>query len=373
MSATAVAGTLAVDSRTIPGLDPATPIVLHTLRLTGEIEAGDAERLRDALSRLRARAPPTDDGRLATIELSSIGGNLLVGIAIGYLLHDYGVATVVRKGDSCLSACALAFLGGTARDAAGIRPSRTIEIGGQVAFHNFTIDAAAVEKETRQDAEAGIARSFGLARAGAAQLMRYATDMGVAGTFVATLVGRPAGQWQYIDTDEAFIAAQACPAGPMPSPGRLEQQAANICNHATGRRTPARASDARSIALSQARRHLLEHIHENLVSFTVSGPLARQLAAVIASKDERLVEKVYADLRVAGVPLPRPSGLNFEVLGPGSDSRSHCFVSLSPGDLDVFDLALVTRHGLTRAPQQPPASCPMLFRYEPGDMLNPPR
>eukprot|EP01036_Dinobryon_divergens_P012445 gene12445-16768_t len=71
---------------------PETP----TLRLTGTIESGDAERLRDILVRLQAVAPASANVPLATIELSSLGGSLSEGIKIGQLLKSYKVVAVVR-------------------------------------------------------------------------------------------------------------------------------------------------------------------------------------------------------------------------------------------------------------------------------------
>ena len=92
---------------------------------------------------------------MATIEFSSKGGDLLEGIKIGYLLREFDVATLVREGDLCLSACALAFLGGTqSRQPPAAIPSRRIAIGGKVGFHNFTINVGHVQAETRNDAAA---------------------------------------------------------------------------------------------------------------------------------------------------------------------------------------------------------------------------
>ena len=92
------------------------------LRLTGMIEAGDAEKLRDLLVKLQASAPPKPGMPLATIELSSLGGNLSEGVRIGELLRSFKIVAVVRKEDLCVSACALALLGGNAVRAVAAYP-----------------------------------------------------------------------------------------------------------------------------------------------------------------------------------------------------------------------------------------------------------
>ena len=87
------------------------------LRLTGMIEPGDAEMLRERLIKLQASSPPKPGIPLATIELSSLGGNLSEGVRIGELLRSFKVVAVVRKQDvfwwldQFLSACGVTLKG----------------------------------------------------------------------------------------------------------------------------------------------------------------------------------------------------------------------------------------------------------------------
>jgi hypothetical protein len=136
------------------------------LRLTGMIEAGDAEKLRDQLVRLQALVPPKSGMPLATIELSSLGGNLSEGVRIGELLRSYKVVAVVRKEDICLSACALALLGGTTVATAAAYPAEcNVEIGGKVAFHNFFLDRTELRGLTNDDPVVSRLQGFADARA----------------------------------------------------------------------------------------------------------------------------------------------------------------------------------------------------------------
>lgn len=367
---------ITLDSKSIPGLTPKAPLVAHTLRITGRFEQGDGDKLRVMLVGLKGKAAKMTGQPLATAELSSSGGDLLEGMKVGYLFREFEVATLVRKGDICLSACALAFLGGTAsRLPPTPIPSRTIEIGGQVGFHNFTLDSTVVQNETKGDTTAGIARGFGLGRAGASALIRYAADLGIDAGFIAQLLVRPPDTWLYIDTDEMFLTVGACPSGPEPPLGRLELQAVNICNHATGGSSIAEPSQARSMTAREAKRYLLEQVQRNVESVNVKGPLVGQLAGVLASRDDRLIDSVYSDLRAAGISLPEQIGRSFIVSGYAfGELQADCQVNLSASDPDKFDFVLIVRGaGLSRPFALPPPMCPGLFRYDGQQVLNPKR
>lgn len=368
--------TITLDSKSIPGLSPKAPLVAHTVRITGRFEQGDGDKLRAMLAGLKAKTARTPGQPLATAELSSSGGDLFEGLKIGYLFREFEVATLVRKGDICLSACAMAFLGGTAsRQPPAPVPSRTIEIGGQVGFHNFTLDATVVQNETRGDPTAGIARGFGLGKAGASALIRFVADLGVDPGFIAQLLGRPPDTWLYIDTTEMFLTVGACPSGREAPLGRLEQQAVNVCNHASGGGGVVETSQARPMTARDAKRHLLEQVQRNIQSVNVKGPLVGQLAGVLASRDERLIENVYSDLRAAGIALPDPVGRSFMVSGYAfGELQAECHVNLSGDEPNKFDFVLIISGvGLSRPLALPPPMCPGLFRYDGQEVLNPRR
>lgn len=367
---------ITLDSKSIPGLTPKAPLVAHTLRITGPFQQGDGDKLRVMLAGLKAKTARISGQPLATAELSSSGGDLFESLKVGYLFREFEVATFVRKGDICLSACAMAFLGGTiSRIPPMPLPSRTIEIGGQVGFHNFTLDAAVVQNETKGDTTAGIARGFGLGRAGASALIRYAAELGIDAGFMARLLVSPPDTWIYIDTNELFLTVGACPRGPEPPLGRLEQQAVNICNHASGWTSIAEPSQARPVTPRDAKRYLLELVQRNVESVNVKGPLVGQLAGVLASRDDRLIDSVYSDLRAAGISLPEQVGRSFIVSGyTFGELQAECHVNLAGSDPNRFGFVLVlTGVGLSRPLALPPPMCPSLFRYDAQQVLNPKR
>lgn len=101
------------------------------IRMTGAIEEGDAERLA-ALVRGRHDL----DFRNIKLRMNSPGGSLYAGIALGKQIQESGVRTWVGPGDSCLSACALAFMFGAIPDGDGHRDSsRTLNHMGVLGFH----------------------------------------------------------------------------------------------------------------------------------------------------------------------------------------------------------------------------------------------
>lgn len=367
--------TLSLDTRSIPGLTPKSAIVQHTIRVSGPIETGDADRLRKMLERLRATTPPAPGAPLATVELSSKGGDLYEGLKLGYLFREFDVATVVRAADVCQSACALAFLGGTQSHTPGQAvPSRNLEIGGQVGFHNFYLSSPSDLSAGSKDARDGVTMGFSVARGGASALLRYAALMGIDVAFVARVMGQPSETWDYVETDEEFVSLRICPLGlsrPTATPAAL---AANICNHATGELGRASPLQARAVSARDLRRRLLEHVRDTAEAAATKSPLASQLAAVLAQRDEALVESVYVGLRSAGVPLPEVMGANFEVSGYAlGGTPLQCNVSISRDNPAKFDVALVVPDGLMKPFQMPPPACPALFLFDGEEVLNPRR
>ncbi len=368
-----LAATITEQSLSVPGLAGKPATVSRTLRVTGMIEEGDATRLRAVLTDMQKSASRTAGQPLTTVELSSLGGDLLEALKLGYLFREFDVATLVRAGDSCLSACALAFLGGTASHLpTGLEVERAVEVGGTLGFHNFYLNPNSEVANDASNPQEGIARGFNVAKGGAALLVHYAASLGVDPGFIARMLGRPSETWEYANSAGQFIELKICPIGisrPTPSP---RTSAVNICTNSLGATAMVVPPQANRVSPTEAKRHLLDHVHKNVASFGVSGPLALQLAAVLASRDDRLVNSVYADLRAAGLSLPEIIGPTFEVKGFGAGVYDlQCVVSLSLDDPNRFDTVLVGPMGLAKPPQHPPASCGRLFSFDRGDVLNP--
>jgi hypothetical protein len=370
-----LAATITEQTLSVPGLAGRPAPVPHVVRLTGMIEQGDATHLRETLSRYLKSAPRAPGQPLATVELSSVGGDLAEGLKLGYLFREFDVATMVRAGDSCLSSCALAFLGGTASHLpTELVVARTIEVGGTLGFHNFFLNPYSDIANSAADPREGIVKGFDVARGGAALLVHYAASLGVDPAFIARMLGRPPDVWEYADRAGQFMDLKICPASlsiAVPSP---QSRAVNICANAIGGATPAVPPQARRMLQLEAKKLLLQDVQRNVASFDVRGPLATELAAVIASRNDSLIDSVYADLRAAGLPLPEITGPTFQVSGFSAGVYNlQCVVSLSLDDPDRFDVVMQGPMGLARPAQKPPASCGRLFSFERSEMLNPER
>jgi hypothetical protein len=366
---------------TIVSVAPSTPPPLFSrtdaaesprLRLTGMIEAGDAEKLRDILTRLQATAPSKTGLPLATIELSSLGGSLSEGVRIGELLKSFKVVAVVRKQDVCLSACALALLGGnTVRAAATYPADCNVEVGGKVAFHNLFLVRSDLRSLTHDDPGASRRPGVADARGGAAMLIKYAADMGLPPTFVANLMARPVEEFQYIETIGEFLELKLCPIGLERPALPMSHQAANVCNNSLATSVPLSSFAVGPIASPQVRQYMLERVQDGMNAAKAKGRLADQLAtwSIMRTKDE--VDRLYDDLRAAGVALPEILGPTFEVaINQGGRYRAACYVSLSATDPDRYDVVLQGTRSLAEVTRVPPANARRMFLYDRRDVAN---
>ncbi|MBV7393590.1 hypothetical protein [Mameliella sediminis] len=103
-----------------------------SLRLGGRIEAGDAARLKQMLEDL---FPLEFDDRSPSLCLDSPGGSLDEGVKLAQILAGHFTATVVPQGGECLSACAVAFMGGTFGAYEDIYNMRLIHPSARLGFH----------------------------------------------------------------------------------------------------------------------------------------------------------------------------------------------------------------------------------------------
>ena len=90
----------------------------ETIRVTGQIAVGDADRFVRWLDETRPDA--------ATVSLDSSGGSVADALAIGRLIRGAGYDTVVDDGSVCFSACPYLLAGGA---------QRRVTAGGSVGVH----------------------------------------------------------------------------------------------------------------------------------------------------------------------------------------------------------------------------------------------
>ena len=136
-----------------PGDGCGAPI---TVSLSGTIRKGDVEQLRRLLQGHLLDSKIRRPGASARLTLDSPGGNLTEGIALANFVYENAIRTHVGAGSSCLSACALVFMGGSTVSTDGEHLSlRELDTNGRLGFHapslpDEMLDAIDGSREARQ-------------------------------------------------------------------------------------------------------------------------------------------------------------------------------------------------------------------------------
>lgn len=123
-----------------------------TIQMDGAMQAGDADRLKEALG--------TSAPGQVNLCLNSPGGSFSEALRVIEFIAKAGrpIRTIVNRGAECYSACALVLMGG--RDAEN-KPDRKLHIRGTVGFHAPFIkpgaanyDASVLERANRESLRA---------------------------------------------------------------------------------------------------------------------------------------------------------------------------------------------------------------------------
>ena len=169
------------------------------LRVTGRIEAGDNAKLEALLS---AELPNfnSDMFNEVVVSFDSDGGDFYEGLDMSDTIRGKAVATYVGPEDRCLSACAVAWLGGANVVLRGLPqwPTRYLHAQGVLGFHApFTELGEALQPAPGAEVNAAaIADEFyAMARFAISELAARMDDWQVAPAFVFDMLsmGPPAG------------------------------------------------------------------------------------------------------------------------------------------------------------------------------------
>lgn len=85
---------------------------------TGNVEIDDAEKISRIIT-LEYKQRHHNVRGLVTVSMDSPGGSLLGGLRLGYVIRQLGIHTNIGANQSCMSACALAFVAGQQRTVEG--------------------------------------------------------------------------------------------------------------------------------------------------------------------------------------------------------------------------------------------------------------
>ncbi|MCE7030762.1 hypothetical protein [Jiella avicenniae] len=176
------------------------------IALSGVMAKGDAGKLGALIDEVCRTRECDYQNTAAMLSLDSPGGTFTEGIAIARVMRERNVAAIVEDGSLCLSACALAWLGGTsfhATGGVGTYVDRFVEPGGRIGFHSPYISPAAIAAlpaEERLDTQAS-----GL-RLGISTLVRFLADFNVDPLVIDRIVAMGPDEVMAIETVADVVA-----------------------------------------------------------------------------------------------------------------------------------------------------------------------
>ncbi|MBO0903137.1 hypothetical protein [Jiella sonneratiae] len=258
----------------------------ETIHASGTIEKGDADRF-------AATVAPRIDGPLFTVSFDSPGGSLLEGMRLGEAIHAAFAGTLVERGRSCLSACAIAFLGGKAFGTYAHQVRREIEPGARLGYHGFF--------SGREDQVELVNEVLDQSRLVNALLLDYATRMrGIDGGLLSELLTTAPAAMEMIDTPAEIAGLGITLVGdPLPLP---EDWPAIACRNAVQRMIGAFADAGPLVGTAENAAASLEALRRTMLDDKYpaeggAGDLRAALAGLDPADAVDLMagEPVYAD------------------------------------------------------------------------------
>jgi len=207
------------------------------VRITGPIEAGDAQRLADLALDIHVKRWNADINQWLIVSFDSAGGNYQEGLALSDLIQTLNAATYVGPGDQCLSACALAWLGGREEVLRRIlwQPTRFLHVDSELGFHApFNNEYPQGIGSLSQDGVELVADLFyGLANESIREMQKRLSKWQIRPEFAFELLGKGRDEFLMVDhADPLFrnnFTALAEKSQILPQIGSLEATA--VCNY----------------------------------------------------------------------------------------------------------------------------------------------
>ena len=168
------------------------------LSLTGNIIEGDDIQLEKIIANYADYKGPVFSRGL--LFLNSGGGDFLAGVDLAKMIRKHGIATHILAGTQCLSACALAFLGGSGFSE--LRPPyefyrRTMDPGARVGFHAPFLERSTLDQFGKGGDLQGIE---GITRYNVTALARFFREFNVSSSVVPDIAQLAQGELFFIST-----------------------------------------------------------------------------------------------------------------------------------------------------------------------------
>ncbi|WP_170764594.1 hypothetical protein [Ruegeria lacuscaerulensis] len=174
------------------------------ISVEGPIEAGDADKIRDAMASFSTDHPeeanlfyPNSMNSWKKVCFDSTGGSFSEGVKIAQYLLGKRIGSAVPKDAQCLSACAVAFMGGTndTKGDAGLLPFRQLHPLGNLGFH-----APFIEVPEREYSAQTVQQAFEGALANIGFLLERGDQMNIQRSLVLRMLNTPSDDMLYVNT-----------------------------------------------------------------------------------------------------------------------------------------------------------------------------
>lgn len=212
------------------------PVMGCNILVSGVIEQGDADRLRALIEEQDARSDWFDDATSPSgqrVCLDSPGGSLTEGLEMVSVLKfagpGMGRGTALPEGASCLSACALAFMGGSWFHPEGESrvPNRVMHPTATLGFH-----APMLRVSERQYTAANVGEAYALALDSLSEIIRRRAEeefVFAESLFVNMLAFSGEENFYYIDTVGKAARNQIAVAPSGINLDDVDATVANLC------------------------------------------------------------------------------------------------------------------------------------------------
>ena len=166
--------------------------------MTGVIEAGDAEKLRQIIAPIKDVYLGLDNDIPARICLDSPGGSLAEALEMAKII--FGIrGTAVRAGASCESACAIFFMAGSYYpenfEISHVPPDRILHPLGKLGFHS---PALLIDTERLYNSDT-VELAYVAATKTVAALMENADLYNIPSSLMVRMLQTPASEMFYVD------------------------------------------------------------------------------------------------------------------------------------------------------------------------------
>ena len=167
----------------------------QVIEITGQIKRGDTERLRALVAETGFSdcISPSLCPYNNVISLNSPGGSLVEALALGEYIAEQNFATLLARGATCESACALAFLGGFTNYEGFFFPRRYVHETARLGVHRPYFELP--DRSYSSDEVAQVVR---VVNQGVTYAISYLLKVGIGLDFLQQMYNTPGDQMHHL-------------------------------------------------------------------------------------------------------------------------------------------------------------------------------